>query len=303
MSFSGVRFLPFRQVSCTNEVSTVTEIRRQGGVLVFVRAAGNHITAALMASLMLSPGDGVAQEIVVDGDQNVLVEPVTSMAFIALPEGCFVMAEGIGEVCVDAMAMGRFEVTNRQFRAFHPEHGPAGLPDGLDDADLPVANVSWQDASAFADWLGQQSGLAIRLPSEAEWDYAARAGTRGVWFWGDDGNQAFRYANLSDRDHDRRLIDGFKQTAPIGSFDPNPFGLFDMLGNVSEWVADSYQGGADRYGGQTDNPVVAGEGPMRVRRGGSYDNTVDQVGSDIREFYLQSLGVPQTGFRLVLEIE
>lgn len=240
----------------------------------------------------------------VDGDERVLVEPRTDMQFIELTGGCFFMETATSDVCVSAMAMGRFEVTNAAFAEFDENH-QSGKINGisLGQAEWPVVNLSWQQADDFAQWLSSETGLSFRLPSEAEWEFAAHGGTETPWFWGDDLTLTYRYANLSDRDADDRLIDGFPATAPIASFDPNPYGLFDMLGNASEWVADAYTGSTDRYAGVTQDPLVTqGDGPLRVRRGGSFDQRAAQVSVAGRDFYLENLGVPQTGFRLVMEL-
>lgn len=260
--------------------------------------------AIIISALVGLPLPALALSEIQDGDQIVLVEPITGMNFIELAPGCFDMAEPSVEICLDGFALGRFEVTNQEFRKFVPDHD-SGQANGIDLnlPELPVVNVSWIDANRFAGWLSAESGLSVRLPSEAEWEYAAMGGAAGDWFWGSDPQDAFRYANLSGRDASDRLTDGFVATSPIASFDPNPLGLFDMLGNASEWVFDAYSAELDRYAGQTRNPVVASaDTPLRVRRGGSYDQRVHQVGVKTRDFYLETLGVPQTGFRLVLEL-
>ena len=97
----------------------------------------------------------------------------------------------------------------------------------------PVINVSWDDAWRYADWLTEQTGEEYRLPSEAEWEYVARAGTEMARYWGESELDVGRYANSWGA-----LWDRYDYTAPVGSFDPNAFGLYDVLGNVSEWVDD-----------------------------------------------------------------
>ncbi|GAB2179602.1 SUMF1/EgtB/PvdO family nonheme iron enzyme [Dongia sp. agr-C8] len=109
----------------------------------------------------------------------------------------------------------------------------------------PVACVSWDDANAYANWLAQTTGQPYRLPSEAEWEYAGRAGTTTSRFWGDDADDACDYANAADKAAKRKFSgwnvvdcdDGFVYTAPVGSFKPNKFGLNDMLGNLKQMVA------------------------------------------------------------------
>ncbi|MDG4550191.1 MAG: formylglycine-generating enzyme family protein [Candidatus Contendobacter sp.] len=108
----------------------------------------------------------------------------------------------------------------------------------------PVVCVSGNDANRYAEWLSKQTGQSYRLPTEAEWEYAARAGTTGARYWGEDPDQACGYANVADQTlgwtpmHDCR--DGYTYTAPVGSFKANAWKLYDMLGNVWEWTCSAY---------------------------------------------------------------
>lgn len=112
----------------------------------------------------------------------------------------------------------------------------------------PVVCVSWNDAMAYAAWLGQQTGEEYRLPSEAEWEYAARAGTTSSRFWGDDPDAGCAFANGGDQALKQAFPhwnfetvscdDGAIHTAPVGSYQPNPWGLADMVGNAAEWTRD-----------------------------------------------------------------
>ncbi len=145
--------------------------------------------------------------------------------------------------------------------------------------DHPVVNVTWNDAVAMARWLGEAEGATYRLPTEAEWEYACRAGTRTRYHTGDDPRALLRVANLFDADaqpywqrwsgHALAGHDGFAFTAPVGSFAPNAFGLHDMHGNVWEWTADWHD---ERYYARspTDDPPGPAGGTVRVRRGGSW---------------------------------
>ena len=126
-----------------------------------------------------------------------------------------------------------------------------------------MINVSWEDAQAYADWLNKKTGKEFRLPSEAEWEYACRAGTRTRFYTGD-----------SDKDLDRAgwyWDNSGGQTHPVGEKAPNAWGLYDMHGNVYEWVEDdwhgSYDGAPDDGSAWVDNP----RGSARVMRGGSWD--------------------------------
>ncbi len=102
-----------------------------------------------------------------------------------------------------------------------------------------MINVSWEDAQAYVSWLSQQTGARYRLLSEAEWEYVARAGSRTARYWGESESGRCRYANGYARSCD----DGYEwETAPVGSFAPNVFGLYDVLGNVYEWTEDCWNG-------------------------------------------------------------
>jgi formylglycine-generating enzyme required for sulfatase activity len=146
--------------------------------------------------------------------------------------------------------------------------------------DHPVVCVSWNDAQAFVSWLNQQSGQKFRLPSEAEWEYAARAGNVAKYPWGMDADQACRFANGGDQtpypDNSGRAWanplnckDGYFYTAPVGSFASSDFGLKDMIGNALEWTQDceneSYSGAPSDGSAWT-----SGNCDRRVVRGGSW---------------------------------
>ncbi len=244
-------------------------------------------------------------------------EAVTGMEFIPLKGGCFEMGDSVGEgdsnerpvreVCVDAFFIGKYEVTNEQFRKFRPEHNSAayeGLPQNGDKQ--PAVNVSWEDAVAFAKWLSEKSGKTYRLPTEAEWEYAARGGTRLNRFWGDNPDDACRFANVADLSAKTRwrswmthyCDDKFLVSAPVGSFEPNSFGLHDMLGNVWEWVEDVYDSGA--YAKlPRNNPVFGGSGEYRVMRGGGWSNGPLGIRSSHRVGLTPTFGHHGLGFRLV----
>jgi formylglycine-generating enzyme required for sulfatase activity len=164
----------------------------------------------------------------------------------------------------------------------------AGRPAGATD---PVVNVSWNDAHAYVEWLSRRTGKNYRLPSEAEFEYALRAGTTSRYWWG-DGTPQSKVENLtgsSDRSQRGRrwtnsfpgYRDGYWGPAPIQSFSPNPFGLYDIGGNVSEWVADCWHDNYTRAahdGSAWVNPGCA----RRVLRGGSWGSAPEQVRSAYR---------------------
>jgi formylglycine-generating enzyme required for sulfatase activity len=181
----------------------------------------------------------------------------------------------------------------------------------------PVVNVSWNDAVALAEWLTKTEGRHYRLPTEAEWEYAARAGTRTRYWSGDDPQSLLRSANVFDADSARLWpqwrqmalpgSDGYTFTAPVASFAPNPWGLYDMLGNVWEWVADWH--GDDYYAQSSANgPVDDPQGPpkpdsgaVRVRRGGSWHTWAFYARASYRNWNHPSTRYTLVGIRLVRE--
>ncbi|QWR77729.1 formylglycine-generating enzyme family protein [Candidatus Magnetomonas plexicatena] len=246
-------------------------------------------------------------------------DTVTSMVFVPVKCGCFEMGDTVGdgdpnerparEVCVNDFSMGKYEVTNEQFRKFRPDHD-SGKFEGLtlNEDKQPVVNVSWEDATEFAKWLSKKSGHTYRLPSEAEWEYAARSGTKTSHYWGNDTAEACTYANVSDVTAQKRFSkwrsfncdDGFLVAAPVGSFKPNAYGLYDMLGNAWEWVQDIYN--AEAYSKlPKNNPVYEGSGEYRVERGGGWSNGPMGVRSSHRIGLTPTFGHRSLGFRLVME--
>jgi formylglycine-generating enzyme required for sulfatase activity len=179
------------------------------------------------------------------------------------------------------------------------------------DDKLPVVNVSWNDAKAYADWLGQRTGKTYRLPSEAEFEYALRGGTSTRYWWG-DGMPTRPVENLTgsgDRSHSgrrwshafRNYRDGYWGPAPVMSFAANPFGLYDINGNVSEWAQDCWHDNyvrAPNDGSAWINPGCR----SHVVRGGSWGSSPDQVDSAYRQGADGSLRSGRVGFRVVREL-
>jgi formylglycine-generating enzyme required for sulfatase activity len=163
--------------------------------------------------------------------------------------------------------------------------------------DHPVGNVSWNDAAKFCEWLSKKSARSVRLPSEAEWEYACRAGTSTVFFTGDDSASLKGYANVPDKALRLKLSqaanaklwfpfdDGYPFTAPVGRFKPNPWGLSDMTGNVFQWCAD-------------ESPD--GDATRRVLRGGSYNLNIQTCRSSYRGFGKPDSRYSYTGFRVAV---
>ena len=165
----------------------------------------------------------------------------------------------------------------------------------------PVVNVSWNDAVAFCKWLSKKEGKTYRLPTEAEWEYACRAGTTTRYSSGDDPETLAKVANVADATARAKFpdwkwtikaSDGYVFTAPVGKFKPNAFGLYDMHGNAWQWCADWYD--ADYYTkSPTDDPTGPSGGSDRVSRGGSWINGA---------WYCRSAGrySREPGFRVII---
>jgi formylglycine-generating enzyme required for sulfatase activity len=177
--------------------------------------------------------------------------------------------------------------------------------------DLPVVNISWNDANAYVQWLSQRTGKKYRLPSEAEFEYALRAGSTTRYWWG-SGTPKGKVENLTgslDRSPSGRRWshafqgygDGYWGPAPVMSFAPNAFGLYDMDGNVSEWMADCWH---DNYirapvdGGAWVNPGCS----VRVVRGGSWGSSPEQANSAYRQGADASIRSGRVGFRILREL-
>ncbi|MDX2141795.1 MAG: SUMF1/EgtB/PvdO family nonheme iron enzyme [Rhodospirillaceae bacterium] len=151
--------------------------------------------------------------------------------------------------------------------------------------DAPVVCVSWQDATAFVNWLAKKTKKPYRLLSSTEFEYATRAGTRGPWFWGPDNAKACEFANVAD-DTYRRLYsygpvfacnDNWERLAPVGSFKANPWGLHDMLGNAWEWTEDCFHADMSRIptDGRAWGPEDGGDCAARTPRGGAWASGTD----------------------------
>jgi formylglycine-generating enzyme required for sulfatase activity len=178
----------------------------------------------------------------------------------------------------------------------------------VQDDTHPVVCVSWEDASAYAAWLTRRSGRNYRLLTEAEWEYAARAGTTTPRYWGDDANESCAYANTADLDAFRQVpdainwpfancSDGRAHTAPVGSYRPNRFGLHDMLGNVWEWTQDCWN--VNYTAAPADGSAwAAGDCFMRVVRGGSWDDSPPGVRAAYRVGSPVVIRVYGRGFRV-----
>ncbi len=201
-------------------------------------------------------------------------------------------------------AIGRYEVTFEEYDQFAASTGHALPADGGWGRDRrPVINVSWVDAVAYAEWLSQQTGKPYRLPTEAEWEYAARAGTSTRYWWGEEMKPGM--ANCEDCESEWQGKAEGKYTAPVGSFEANAFGLYDTAGNVWEWVQDCVH---DNYDGAPDDGSAwleggGGDCGQRVVRGGSWYLLAVGLRSASRLRDSPGAGYSYIGFRLARDIE
>jgi len=213
---------------------------------------------------------------------------------VRIPGGTFTMGSKLDpterparKVSVKSFALGRHPVTTREWRACVHDGKCAPAAEGADD--MPVHNVSWSDAQDYAAWLSGVTGAEYRLPSEAEWEYAARAGTTTRYWWGD----AFR----ADFAACRRCGPPSAGPAPVGRHPANPFGLREVTGSVSQWVADCWI--PSFRAAPTDGSARVREGCRdRVLRGGSWMMEPDALRIASRAFYDGSVRYTGNGLRV-----
>ena len=232
---------------------------------------------------------------------------------VVIPAGCFEMGSELGDpderpvhkVCVSSFKMAKYEVRQNFFQTIMG-YNPSQYVGG----DMPVDTVSWEGARNYCKKMG------LRLPTEAEWEYAIRGGTQGEYYWGD--NITGKEANFCDstcdlNNREPNLTDDFKNSAPVGSFPPNAFGLYDMAGNVSEWVLDWMAINENYYlMGPTKNPqgprpeldtcsgvdcVGAFSITQKVYRGGAWNQGISSMRSANRKDAHFQLKADGTGFR------
>lgn len=269
------------------------------------------------------------------------------MQLVLIPPGRFIMGSPSGEECrssdewphrvqiTRAFYLGMHEVTVAQFRQFveandyrteyernpHPFTLLAVVdgdsirnlyctwhaPSFPQEDDHPVVCVTWQDAMAFCQWLSQREDCHYRLPTEAEWEYACRAGTSGAFSVRHEGLH-FPAANIRGAGAslsytaDPEPADDYRYTSPVGSFPSNAFGLFDMHGNVEEWCSDWYGADFYRHSPRSD-PHGPETGTERVARGGSFLFPAHRARSANRAMFAPETSYSFVGFRVVRECE
>jgi formylglycine-generating enzyme required for sulfatase activity len=260
------------------------------------------------------------------------------MSMVLVPAGEFVMGDPDGHddelpltvVHIDKpFWMGRVEVTNEQYAQFDPSHDSRQQDKGswmfnewdlgwdLNRAGQPVVRINWQQAMEFCKWLSQKTSARVSLPTEAQWEWACRAGTDSPMSYGDLDTDFSTLANMADytmRDmvydarnnyspdlvpRDARFNDGLLVSAEVGSYRPNAWGLYDMHGNVWEWTHSSYMPYPYCDGDGRNDIESAGR---RVVRGGSWYDRPKRCRSAFRLSYPQWQRVYNVGFRVVMEV-
>jgi formylglycine-generating enzyme required for sulfatase activity len=224
------------------------------------------------------------------------VKPVATPEMVSLPGGTFTMGSNNDEsetpahrVAIKPFEISKFPITIREWNECVAAEMCQYVPSGDDDA--PVTNLSWSDTKQFLTWLAQATQKSFRLPSEAEWEYAARAGTDTNYWWGDQLQEG-----MADC---KGCVDAYDSTQPlkVGSLKPNPFGLYDMGGDVDQWVEDCWHSGYQ--GAPVDgSPWTEDSCLSHVLRSGSWKNDPSYVRPASRDHYDTNVRYPTHGFRI-----
>ncbi len=224
---------------------------------------------------------------------------------VALPPGNFLMGSDLGDSTTQparpveigyGFALGRFEVTMAEWAACVADGACSNALEPVPNpVETPVRNVTWNDALEFVAWLRKVTQRPYRLPSEAEWEYAARAGTTTNFWWGNSAGAGEADCKTCGGDWDR------KQPSSIGRFPANPFGLHDMNGGVAEWTADCWIDSYKGAGGDA-KPREKKDCQKRVLRGGSWKQEASHVSSHARHYYDALVPYSSNGLRVALTL-
>jgi formylglycine-generating enzyme required for sulfatase activity/class 3 adenylate cyclase len=224
-----------------------------------------------------------------------LASSVREPETIPLRGGSFAMGSNedlserpVHQVTIKPFAIGKFPVSVQEWNACATAKACGFVSTGKDEA--PITNVSWSDARQYVAWLAETTGKPYRLPTEAEWEYAARAGTQTKYWWGDQFQaDAANCKNCAANE----------QPVKVGSLKPNPFGLYDMGGSVDQWVEDCWH--KTYQGAPADGSAwVEGQCPSHVLRSGSWKNDGRYVRPSNRDSYDTNVRYPTHGFRVAL---
>jgi len=219
------------------------------------------------------------------------IKKIGNIEMIMLEGGTFQMGSDMSDdekpvhsVTIDQFWIGKYEVTQKQYEEIMGTN-----PSKFKEDNLPVEQVSWNDAIEFCKKFSKKYKVKARLPYEAEWEYACKAGTSTKYYWGNEMNGDYCWY---DKNSDSK-------THPVGQKKPNAFGLYDMSGNVSEWCADLYD--ADYYKeSPSKNPTGAQNGNLRVLRGESWYDISLGLRSSGRFRWLPEVRFYNYGFRVVV---
>lgn len=242
-------------------------------------------------------------------------DAVTGMEFVYVKGGCYMMGdnfkdggifEKLHEVCVSDFYIGKYEVTQGEWESVMG-FNPSGFKQG---PRYPVETVDWNETQDYIQKLNKKTGKQYRLPTEAEWEYAARSGGKKQKYATATGQLNRKLANYGVESADKGdASDGYLNTAPVGSFPPNALGLYDMSGNVSEWCSDWYYGdyngeNGDARATRKNNPQGPPSGKTRVFRGGGYESGLFFCRASARNSNTPNgFRYPDIGFRLALPVD
>ncbi|MBF0445698.1 MAG: SUMF1/EgtB/PvdO family nonheme iron enzyme [Magnetococcales bacterium] len=257
------------------------------------RPASSHVASPFTASYskpstVVKPIKGPKT-----GTGEIHLDQLTGISFVKIPGNC-PRKDNISPACLKAFWLGRFEVTNGQFRKFRPEHDSGKFRDfSLNDDEQPVVMVSWNDIQYFIRWFEKNGQGTLRLPLELEWEYAVRAGTDSLYYWGDTLNPSM--LNFADKNYpggrkNWQADDGQPVTASGTSYPANGYGVYNGLGNVWEWMADPYDDGS-----------WPPDGSVRILRGGSWDRSAAKCQITSRGKGGTDYSAANVGYRLIWE--
>jgi serine/threonine protein kinase/formylglycine-generating enzyme required for sulfatase activity len=281
------------------------------------KRAWAEIAETTKRALATRPDDTEAAQLLKEADRHLAMKEevanTVGMVFRYVPGGYFTMGSNAGDqdekpvvtVVLDGFYIGKYEVTNAMFEQYQPSHNKRRTKVSKLDS-TPAVNVSWQEADAFCKWLTTKTGLRHRLPTEAEWELAAKGLDNRPFPWGaTPPDQGAKVANWGEGKSSKQwAADGFPYTAPVGSYadGASPFGCLDMAGNVWEWVNDwyaPYQPGARVL----ENPRGARSGMLKVIRGGGWYHNAVSMRTTNRASKKPSVQSDLIGFRVVMEVE
>lgn len=269
----------------------------------WVEISDQDLSPAYTLSESLKPGEAMSSQ---------LVAAIKSQGpeMVRIPTGSFLMghkddilAMPVHKVTIGKnIAMSKYEITFDDYDIFAQTTNRA-LPNDnrWGRGNRPVINVSFEDARAYARWLSETTGKKYRLPTEAEWEYVARAETNTLFWWGNDAKDAAGRANCR-RGCNSKFSGLFgAKTAPVGTYPANGFGIYDTAGNVAEWVEDCF---ADNYNLHPKNgqALLVKSCDARVVRGGSAKDNADELASHKRDYHHAEIFDAHLGFRVVMDL-